>query len=115
MNVEAKVHVNGLYTHPFPFERGVKQGDPMSPILFALSFQSPKSLLEDKCLKGELTGLKISNENLLYQLFVDDEGLFLQNNQADFEKARSVIQVYENISGAFLNMAKLVIVPLVNP
>lgn len=34
---EAKVHVNGLFTRSFALERGVRQGDPMSPILFALS------------------------------------------------------------------------------
>lgn len=58
---EAKVHVNGLYTHLFPLERGVREGDPMSPILFTISSQSLMSLLEAKGIFGDLIGLKIPN------------------------------------------------------
>lgn len=118
-DVVAKVHVNSLYTQKFPLERGVHQGDPMSPLLFALSSQPLMSMLEDKRIEkriiGELSGLKISNKKgLLYQLFADDAGLFLQNSLAEFETAREGIQNFENISGAYLNVAKSVIVPLVN-
>lgn len=37
---EVKVHVNGLYTRSFPLERGVREGDPMSP----LHLRSPPNL-----------------------------------------------------------------------
>lgn len=76
-NAKEKVYVNGLFTMAFPLERGVRQGDPMSPLLFALSSQPLMSLLESKCMCGELASLYISDqESLLYQLFVDDAGRF---------------------------------------
>lgn len=37
-----------------------------------------------------------------------------KNSHNEVENARAAIQVYENISGASLNVAKLVFVPLVN-
>lgn len=40
---------------------------------------------------------------------------FLLNTQQEFENARSTIQIFENILGAYLNVAKSVIIPLVNP
>lgn len=114
-NAEAKVHVSGLFTLSFPLERGVWQGDPMSPLLFALSSEPLMCLLEDKSVKGELKGLRIlDQENLLFQLFADDAGLPLHNSQPEFENARATIQIFENILGAFLNVAKSVIIPLVN-
>lgn len=65
---------------------------------------------------GELFGLRVSgNRYLLYQLFVDDVGLFLKNTLQEFECARATIQNFEDISRAFLNVAKSMIVPLVNP
>lgn len=74
------------------------------------------SLLADRRDKGDLAGLKISDrKSLIYRLFADNAGFFLQNSQQEFEIARATIQVFENISGAFLNVAKSVIVPLVNP
>lgn len=61
-NVEAEVHVNGLYTLPFDLERGVHQGDPLSPILFSLSSQPLMNMLAKKRSLGELTGLRISGD-----------------------------------------------------
>lgn len=58
-NVEAKVHVNGLFALSFPLERGVQQGDPMSPLLFSLSYEPLMCLLEDGSVKGELKGLRL--------------------------------------------------------
>lgn len=60
-NAVGKVYVNGLYTQDFPLERGVRQGNPMSPLLFDLSLQPLMCLLEDKCMKRILKGLRISN------------------------------------------------------
>lgn len=72
-------------------------------------------MLEDERLKGNLIGLHISeHKSLLCQLFADDAGVFLLNSQMEIENARATIQTYEDISGAFLNVAKSVIVPLVN-
>lgn len=66
LNVEAKVHINGLFTHSFPLERGVRQGDLLSPFLFVLSSEPLIRLLEDMR-RGELTGLRINQDlNLLY-------------------------------------------------
>lgn len=115
-NAKAKVHVNGIFTRSFPLERGVRQGDPMSPLLFAISSQPLMSILEAKIISGNMTGLTIQgNKSLLYQLIVDDVGLFLNNLLEEFENAREAIQVFEKIYGALLNVGKSVIVPLVNP
>lgn len=73
LNAVAKVHINGLFTQTFPLERGVRQGDPMSPLLFVLTTQPLMRLLEDMRSRGELIELRITqDEHLLYQLFVDD-------------------------------------------
>lgn len=116
LNVEAKVHMNGLFTESFPLEHGVRQGDPLSPTPFVLSSQPLMRLLEDMRTRGELIGLKITrDESLLYQLFANNIALFVQNLQHEFEQAMGVVRMFERASGASLNLSKSVIIPLTNP
>lgn len=116
LNAEAKVHVNGSFTPSFPLERGVRQGDPLAPLLFVLTTEPLMRLLQKKCDQGDLVGLRVTQqESLLFQLFADDSCLFIQNSQTEFERAREAVQIFENISGACLNVCKSVIIPLTNP
>lgn len=71
----------------------------------------------DRCSSnGEISGLQIFDRTcLLYQLFADDTCMFLRNSLEEFDRARAAIQIFENVSGAWLNVSKSVIVPLSNP
>lgn len=51
---------------------------------------------------------------LLHQLFADDIGIFLNGIEADFLAAKEVIQKFERIFGAHLNLEKSVLINL-NP
>lgn len=51
-------------------------------------------------------------EQLMYQLFVDDTSLSLVATEENFKEAREVIVVYERISRARLNLEKSIIMPL---
>lgn len=36
-NGSSKVHINGLFNEDIPLDRGVRQGCPLAPLLFALA------------------------------------------------------------------------------
>jgi hypothetical protein len=73
----ANVHFNGLFTGRFVLERGVKQGCPLAPLLFALSTQPVMLILKDHLQAGTVKGIKINDaERMLFQLFAEDTGLF---------------------------------------
>jgi hypothetical protein len=48
----AKVHFNGLFTSWFPLARGIKQGCPLAPLLFALSTQPLMAILKQHLASG---------------------------------------------------------------
>lgn len=67
VNARSKVHVNGFFTKSFELQQGVRQGSPLTLILFALSTQSLMRLFEEKKMSGEITRLVINeNEKLPY-------------------------------------------------
>ncbi|KAL3681018.1 hypothetical protein R1sor_023974 [Riccia sorocarpa] len=112
-NGTAKVHINGLYTDQFQLERGVRQGCPISPLLFAISTQPLMRMLREKERKGELQGVSIpGGKSLLHRLFADDSGVSIAATEENFQSMKGIIEGFERISGASLNMSKSVILPM---
>lgn len=53
----SKVHVNGWFTKEIPMTHGVKQGDPLSPLLFALTMQPLMEYLQYKLTTKDMEGI----------------------------------------------------------
>jgi hypothetical protein len=70
-------------------------------------------MLEHTLKEGQVEGIHIgAGKNLLHQLFADDMGLFLKTSQQNFRKVKEIIDTYERISGAQVNLSKSLILPL---
>jgi hypothetical protein len=72
--------VNGVLSSPFKVSRGVRQGDPMSCLLFDIAIEPLANMLRH----SELQGLKIPGvkDKLITTLFADDTTVFL----SEFDK-----------------------------
>ncbi|KAL3691489.1 hypothetical protein R1sor_005140 [Riccia sorocarpa] len=113
VNGSASIHVNGRFTEDFPIQRGVRQGCPLAPLLFAISTQPLMRLLRREELENRLVGLNIgSDTTLLHQLYADDTGINMTMEESQFSRLQQVIQTFEQISGARLNLSKSLIMPL---
>ena len=54
-NAKMKVLVNGFLTDEIPLERGVRQGDPLSPLLYSLCAEVLAcNIRENNLIKGSL-------------------------------------------------------------
>ena len=93
---------NGHQTRPVYPNRGVKQGCPLSALLFVLTIEPLGSLLRSQ---PEL-GIHIPTFAAFYAaLFADDVLLFSQNYTSVLQQL-NLVQIYCNGSGARLNRAK---------
>lgn len=109
----SKVHVNGHFTQEIPITRGVRQGFPLSLLIFALSTQPLMGYLEEKLNTRDMDGIKISNSlTICHRLFADDVGIFIPAIEAKFTKLQNILQLYEKAFRAKLNTAKSVVIPL---
>ena len=87
----------------FPRQRGVGQGCPCAPLLFALAID-PLA----RALKARLTGIQVSKSPQVFakvSLCADDTMILVSTNQ-DVTRARGSLDQYMRASGARLNWKK---------
>ena len=78
-NAFTKVAINGIFSEPFRVTRGVRQGDPLSCLLFDMAIK-PLACSLRNC--NELEGLNIPGVDgkLIVNLFADDTTVYLSKN-----------------------------------
>ena len=104
-NAEACLSNNGWTSRPFGIQRGIRQGCPLSALLFLLVVE----ILGNQIRKNTDDGLevKLKNESKYIQLtqLADDTTVFLKNEQA-IKNCLKVIKEFGRVTGLKLNMEK---------
>ncbi|KAL7280530.1 hypothetical protein ACG7TL_005462 [Trametes sanguinea] len=103
------VAVNGLTSEKWKVYRGVRQGDPLSCLLFNLAIEPLAAMIRS----ADFAGLKVpeTRESLKAILFADDTTAFLSEND-DFRALQRVIDVWCSASKARFNITKTEILPI---
>lgn len=107
-NASARIVMNGWLSEAFPIQRGLRQGSPFSPSLFALCIEPLAALLRRR-LHGIRTKnlLPFQNDIAPFQSlgFADDMvgGL---SGEADLQRLQQSVRLYESASGSFLSHSK---------
>ncbi|KAL3825323.1 hypothetical protein ACJIZ3_021352 [Penstemon smallii] len=93
-------------------ERGIRQGDPMSPYLFLFCAEVLSGLLRNEEEKGNIAGLSVCTgaPPVSHLLFADDTMIFCNANAISSETIRNVLKTYEDASGQQVNFQKSSIV-----
>jgi exonuclease III len=110
-NAETKVMVNGVLSSPFKVSRGVRQGDPMSCLLFDIAIEPLANMLR----LSELQGFKIPGvrDKLITTLFADDTTVFLSEFDK-FTDLEVILNKWCIASGARFNVNKTEVTPVGN-
>ena len=104
------VRNGGYISDEFKMERGVRQGCPISPVLFILTSELfAASVRNDPSIKG----IKLYNSNRYVKIlqYADDITLLLQD-LIDFREILSKIKLFAEFSGLHLNIRKTVAMKL---
>ena len=104
-NSRISVNVNGYISNSFPLSRGVRQGCPLSPLLYVLVFEvlacniRANPSIRGLCLPGFSAPLPCVS------LYADDTSLIVCSD-VSIRAIFSVFSYYEQGSGAKLNYSK---------
>ena len=110
-NISSCVLNNGFATAPFQVQRGVRQGDPLSPYLFIIVIELLAiSIRSDRGIEG----IKVDNEEVKVEMFADDLTAFLRNDHS-LRKFLDKTKDFGVCSGLCINYDKTEILFLGNP
>jgi len=109
-SVETVVIINGAISKPFQVSRGVRQGDPLSCLLFNIAIEPLANLLRKN---DQLSGFDIpgTDEKLITTLFADDTTVYLSQDDL-FDDLTDTLNLWCKASGARFNVSKTEIIPI---
>jgi len=110
--VRFSILINGEPAGLFSRSRCLRQGDPLSPLLFILVMEALSKLVFNAVEEGFLDGVQISNSRsegvlILYLLFADDTIIFCKPNKGNLGYLKCILLIFEAMSDLRVNLLKV--------
>jgi hypothetical protein len=106
-NITMRVRLDGELGQPFPAEMGVKQGDPLSPLLFGLFIDRCEQFLATHCPE---VGTHITHDLLARVLLYADDLVLLAYNGSGLQRLLEALHIFCRANHLTVNTAKSVYV-----
>ena len=103
-NANVRISNNGWISEPFNIHRGVRQGCPLSALLFLLVAETMATKLRNYTM---FHGIMINNITFKITQLADDTTLFLKN-ECEIPIVLSIIDQFSKVSGLKLNISKTI-------
>jgi len=102
------IQVNGEYSRRIYPQRGLRQGDPLSPYLFILCAEGLSAMLQKAQEEGKIEGIRVCREapRINHLFFADDSLILMRAAPSDAHELRRILQIYESASGQVINRDK---------
>jgi hypothetical protein len=113
-SIRFPILVNGSPKGFFDSSRGIRQGDPLSPLLFVFVMEALSRMLFARINDGLLEGFKVDNVTVSHLLFADDTLIFCKDSPDQLAYLRGIFLLFEVASGLKVNLAKSVLIPMGN-
>jgi hypothetical protein len=107
-SVSYRVKLNRNLLDAFIPERGLRQGDPLSPYLFILCAEGLSALLRNAEEERSLQGIQLCPEapKINHLFFADDSLIVMKANVENATKLQQILALYESQSGQMINKEK---------
>lgn len=104
--------LNGARGRWFNHYRGLRQGDPLSPMLFILAMEPLQRLFDQAASDGLLSPICSSAAKLRVSLYADDAAVFVQPTKEDVATVAETLELFGQVSGLLTNRSKCAVYPI---
>lgn len=106
--VSFKIQLSGRTITELKLERGLRQGDPLSPYLFIIASEVLSLMISHHEQHGHLTGIQLArgSPRLTHCMFADDTIVFLRATLSNCVVFEKILQDYCQASGQMINLDK---------
>ncbi|WMV52976.1 hypothetical protein MTR67_046361 [Solanum verrucosum] len=115
--VKFSIIINGSPEGFFQSQRGLRQGDPMSPFLFLLAMEGLNYMVRKANELGWIRGFgaytnRANNMEITHLLYADDSLVFCGAEVSQIRHLRAILTIFEAISGLHVNWQKSCLFPV---
>jgi len=107
-----RVLLNGIPGETLFHRRGLRQGDPLSPMLFILVMDVFNSIVKKANDEGLLQPLAARNIHHRVSLYADDVVLFLRPVATDLHLVEDILRLFGSATGLKTNIQKSSVLPI---
>jgi len=109
-DASTSILINGILSDPYIVNRGVRQGDGLSCLLFDLGIEPLAAAIRNSPIKG--IQVEDAPENIKCKLFADDTMVYLDESDNIETLENHALKPWCKVSGAVFNIAKTEIIPI---
>ena len=102
----SSVLLNGITGPTFLHQRGLRQGDPLSPYLFILAIDTLQKLFQLATEDGPLSTLRGRHAKLRLSLYADDAVVFINPVKEELEMVIQIMRSFGDATGLRINLEK---------
>ena len=107
-----QVLINGSAGVRFWHGRGLRQGDPLSPLLFVIVMDVLGAMFKEAERRAVLTDLAVDGLRHRVSLYADDVVIFARPEERELGAVRAILRCFGDASGLFVNFAKSTVMPI---
>jgi len=108
----SRVLINGQPSKEIRHARGLRQGDPLSPLLFILASDPLQCIIEVAANRGILIPILPKVANLRCSLYADNVAIFADPSSLELEHLHRILAFFGDCSGLKINISKTEIFPI---
>ena len=95
--------LNGEKLKAFPLRSVIRQGCPLSPLLFSIVLEVLTTAIREE---KEIKGIQIRKEEVKLSLFADNMILYIENHRDSVRKLLELISEFSKVAGCKINTQK---------
>lgn len=102
----SKILINGTLSTNIAHAKGLRQGDPLSPLLFILAIDPLQRIIDRAAQSGLLQPVLPRAANLRCSFYADDAALFANPSSLELKNLQKILVFFGECSGLCVNMSK---------